>query len=203
MQRFLPTLLILVPLAAGGVSSHVTGGQDDARVSNPEPQERGPCDDPVHRQFDFWIGDWDVSQEFPQPDGSIVRLDARSTVSREMEGCALLERWRGEVQYFWEGMSSPDSLQALSVRAWDAQDGVWRIHWMDTRSPRRWVTGGNSGTFEDGVGTFHGPPNAEGWSSSRIRFHDIRPDSVEWDLASRQDPDAPWMVLWRMHFRRR
>jgi hypothetical protein len=102
MQRFLPTLLILVPLAAGGVSSHVTGGQDDARLSNPEPQERGPCDDPVHRQFDFWIGDWDVSQEFPQPDGSIVRLDARSTVSREMEGCALLERWRGEVQYFWE-----------------------------------------------------------------------------------------------------
>jgi hypothetical protein len=166
-------------------------------------QAQQPCSDPVHRQFDFSIGDWDVEQVFIMPGESVIRLPARSTVTRELKGCALLERWRREVRYFWENMARPDSLHAISIRAWDDVDHVWRIHWMDTRAPRRWLTGGSAGVFEDGVGTFLSPPNAAGWSSNRIRFYDIRPDAVEWDLAFRRAPDEPWLVVWKMHFRRR
>jgi hypothetical protein len=162
-----------------------------------------PCGDPAQRQFDFWVGDWDVRQEFPQPDGTVIRLPARSTVTREVQGCALLERWRGRVQYFWEGMTAPDSLYAISVRAWDEVDGVWRIHWLDTRAPRRWVDGGSTGGFENGVGVFLSPPNEQGFSNNRIRFFDIGQDTVEWELATRASADASWFVIWRMHFERR
>jgi hypothetical protein len=154
----------------------------------------------THRQFDFWIGEWEIEQEFPQPDGTVIRLPARATVTRELDGCALLERWRGRVQFFWEGMTMPDSLLGLSMRAFDDVDGVWRIHWMDTRGPRRWTDGGFSGGFANGVGTFLSAPGSDG-VRRRIRFYDIDAAALSWDLAV-TTPAGDWLVLWRMRFRR-
>ncbi|MDJ0921311.1 MAG: hypothetical protein QNI84_09295 [Henriciella sp.] len=53
--------------------------QDD---TTPPP----PCDTPEYHQFDFWIGDWEVSS----PDGA---AQGRNVITAEESGCLLVERW--------------------------------------------------------------------------------------------------------------
>lgn len=152
-------------------------------------------------QFDFWIGEWSVRQEIRTPDGRWIEFPARSDVTAAAGGCALVERWSGEAQFFWQGMQEPAWLEGLSVRAFDADDGVWKIWWLDSRSPDFGAP--FTGRFHDGVGTFTRttirPTGAP--LTARIRFSDITTESVRWELSIRGD-DGTWTPLWIMHFSR-
>jgi hypothetical protein len=41
-----------------------------------------PCDAPAHREFDFWLGEWEVRT----PDG---KLAGTNRIEREHDGCVL------------------------------------------------------------------------------------------------------------------
>ncbi len=74
-----------------------------------------PCDtDPRFRAFDFWIGDWDVM-------ANGVRVGT-NTISRELEGCALYERWRA---------NPASGSYGHSVNRFDPASGKWRQLWID------------------------------------------------------------------------
>lgn len=73
------------------------------------------CEDlEVHRQWDFWVGEWDV----------VVNDDARTPAGRNSirslhAGCMLLESWTGASG----GTGS-------SVNFYDGARGVWRQVWV-------------------------------------------------------------------------
>lgn len=164
-------------------------------------QETGACAAPEARQFDFWIGDWDIRQRILQQDGTWLELEASTSVSPALEGCALVEHWSGTVQFFWEGMTEPEPMEGLSVRAYDAEAGDWSIHWMDTRTPRfgepyRGTFDGDRGEFFRSWETPQGP------RTGRITFSDIAPDAVTWELAISADGGDSWTTLWIMEMRR-
>jgi hypothetical protein len=46
------------------------------------------CDSSGHGQFDFWLGDWNITQ----PDGSPGGV---SNIRRELDGCAVMESYQG------------------------------------------------------------------------------------------------------------
>jgi len=50
-------------------------------------EDAPPCSTAAYRSFDFWAGDWTVTD----PDGEVVGTN-RITV--EEQGCVLVERWR-------------------------------------------------------------------------------------------------------------
>ncbi|HEX7069651.1 MAG TPA: hypothetical protein VF190_02550 [Rhodothermales bacterium] len=62
-----------------------------AIAPRPVPGQAPPrCDqEPIHRQFDFWIGEWDVFN----PDGEHL---GRNRIERTAAGCALIETWKGD-----------------------------------------------------------------------------------------------------------
>lgn len=96
-----------------------------AQTQTPAP--RPGCDLQQHKQFDFWIGDWDVTVA-GKPAG-------HNRIERILEGCALLENWTGA-----GGMSGK------SLNFYDAQREQWHQTWVDDR-------GGSlalDGTFTDG-----------------------------------------------------
>lgn len=159
------------------------------------------CREAERRQFDFWLGTWSVEQRIRAADGTYLEFSAVDTVRSVLDGCAVIEHWHGTVQFFWAGMTAPAPLQGLSVRAWDAREGVWRIHWMDSRDPRFGEP--FTGSFADGRGVFTlegaGP---DGTTSLRRITFAPRPDgSVDWELAVRR-AGGTWVVLWTMHFTR-
>lgn len=70
------------------------------------------CAGAEHRQFDFWLGEWDVHGAGDKPVGS-------SRIERSANGCWIVEHWHGA--------SGNDG---TSTNAWDAQHGVWRQFWV-------------------------------------------------------------------------
>lgn len=87
-----------------------------------------PCASAVHHEFDFWIGDWDVTT----PDGKPAGTNRIEVV---LGGCALLENWDGA------GGGSGKSL-SLYVAA----DKQWNQTWVDSSGNRAVLTGGLEGT---------------------------------------------------------
>lgn len=171
-------------------------------VMSSEVRGADPCNSPEVRQFDFWLGDWDIDQNILQADGTWLELSAKTHVEKDLEGCALIEHWEGKVQFFWEGMKKPEPMHGLSVRAYDPESNRWRIHWMDTRHPK---FGTFEGGFSDSVGTFlKSSTGSDGKPLlTRIMFSDISHDAVTWTLAVSRDNGEQWQSLWIMDMRRR
>ncbi len=72
-----------------------------------------PCSSAEHRQFDFWIGDWQVHQ----PDGRFAGINR---ITREYGGCVVHERYATGKGYSGE-----------SLNVYDAARKVWHQTWVD------------------------------------------------------------------------
>jgi hypothetical protein len=97
MHRVTPIILLLLVCAASA------GGQDKASQ---------PCSDGAFRQFDFWIGAWEVHD-------ASGKLAGENTISLEHNGCVLVERW-----------TSARGDTGMSMNHFDPQAGLWRQHWV-------------------------------------------------------------------------
>jgi hypothetical protein len=81
------------------------------------------CTTAEHRQFDFWLGSWEVFT----PDG---KKAGDNRIEAIADGCALLERWRGR-----------GGFAGTSLNSWDAASGLWRQHWVDNQGGLLRLTG--------------------------------------------------------------
>ena len=97
--------------------------------ADPEPKAKPvPCSSEQHRQFDFWIGRWTVTEK-GQPAG-------HNDIQRILGGCALLENWTGA-----QGGTGK------SVNFFDRVDGQWHQTWVDGSGGALLL----SGKFADGA----------------------------------------------------
>ena len=160
------------------------------------------CIEDEHRQFDFWLGDWQIEQKFPQPDGEVVTLEATTSVSLAAGGCALVEHWSGDVLFYWEGMQTPAPMRGLSVRYFNPDDSRWHILWFDSRARSFGVP--FIGRFDDaGSGEFVASRQTpQGEVNTRIAFWQPEPGRVRWELAA-ANATGEWRLLWAMNMRRR
>jgi len=74
----------------------------------------GSCDAKEHRQFDFWLGEWNVHT----PDGKLAGVNR---ITREYDDCVLHERYSTGRGYSGE-----------SLNVYDAARKVWHQTWVDT-----------------------------------------------------------------------
>lgn len=171
-------------------------------IASPAAAQARACAEPAARDFDFWIGDWHIDQSILRQDGTWLELPAQTSVTATLDGCALIERWEGQVMFFWEGMNEPETLSGLSVRAYDPATGQWYIHWMDTRAPR--FDKPYVGRFVNGQGVFFRKwETPAGNRIGRVTFDGITPDSVNWALAVSSDDGRSWQTIWTMQMSRR
>ena len=98
------------------VAVHVLSGALLLAVSPARAQETEappPCSGPEHRQFDFWVGDWDVTQ----PDGTPAGTNRIEII---LGGCVLRESWT----------SATRSYAGRSFNVY-GRDGQWHQTWVD------------------------------------------------------------------------
>ncbi len=84
-----------------------------------------PCATDAHRQFDFWVGEWDV-----YPNGS-EQMVARSSIQSLHNGCAIREQW---MPLQGSGGSSLNNL--------DSDSGRWQQVWVGSGGGRVEFEGG-------------------------------------------------------------
>ncbi|WGM38465.1 hypothetical protein [Caulobacter sp. NIBR1757] len=90
---------------------------------------QAPCQEPERRQFDFWVGEWDV-----YPTGQDV-LVARSTIEKLYGGCAVRENWKP-----LKGTGGG------SLNAWRPDEKGWRQTWLDSSGAWAEFRGGWTGS---------------------------------------------------------
>jgi hypothetical protein len=79
----------------------------------PEAAEKvQPCTSGAYRQFDFWLGSWNVTEK-----GKVAGTNRIESI---LGGCALYENWLGA-----------NGLRGNSINFYDAPRGVWHQTWID------------------------------------------------------------------------
>lgn len=154
------------------------------------------------RQFDFWVGEWNIDQEIRDTDSSWLHYKATTKVQHILDQQALVEQWRGEVKFFWYNMENSQSINGYSLRYYDEPARAWRIYWMDSLNPT--VTPPFTGNFSSpGHGEFYRTTTTDGHTTfAKITFDRQDHDHVEWTLAVSKD-NTNWNVLWVMHMSRK
>ncbi len=149
-----------------------------------------PCrTSPKAHEFDFWIGEWDVTQfnQAPIPHGQGTGFN---DVHAILEGCVLLENWVGA------GGSA-----GKSFNWFDTNIGKWRQAWMsDAGGPLDYV-----GEYKDGAMRF------EGWTLKpdgshllqKLTFYNIAHDTVRQQFEQSVDSGKTWATTWDGRYVRR
>lgn len=189
-------VLLPQPVASASVGAGKGGAMPGpAAVAD---DEQAVCDRPEARQFDFWIGEWDVVNRNRTEDSATWYVTGRATdrVYAVAGGCAIVEHWRGE--------AFGTHILGYSVRAVDEESGKWKLVLLWPQ-PGRTRFGVRYGSFRHGRGLFSkevtGPDGAT--FLSRFVFSDVGSDSLRWESNRSTDGGRTWSARWIMEFRRR
>jgi hypothetical protein len=142
------------------------------------------CERPEHRQFDFWIGEWDVTL----PNGNKAGTNRIQSINA---GCALREEWTGA-----------GGTTGTSLNAFDAISGRWHQTWIGSDGILLLLDGG----LRDGAMELSGVIVARDGARThnRIRWTPISgtPATVRqlWEVSS--DGGNTWAVAFDGTYRR-
>jgi hypothetical protein len=97
-------------------------------------QNAAGCSAPEHRQFDFWIGDWEVQ-------AAAGGIAGTNVITPMLNGCVLHEQWTGNGGTIGE-----------SFNIYDRRSGTWHQTWVDSGGTLLRIDGG----LEDGAMVLRG-----------------------------------------------
>lgn len=152
------------------VLAGAAGAQDPAPATPKVPD----CKGELHRQFDFWVGDWTVIWN--------GKVAGENRIEKILDGCALLENWTGAKGH-----------QGKSLNFYDSERGVWHQTWIDHQG----LALALDGKFADGKMTLIGkkpnPLNAV-ITTHRITWTPLPSGEVRqyWDAST--DDGKTWEV---------
>jgi ketosteroid isomerase-like protein len=148
-----------------------------------------PCmHDARAREFDFWVGDWDVRTTGAPPVGPA----ARNTVTIDDNGCVVTEHW-----------VAPSGSEGQSFNLFDRSIGKWRQTWVDN-------SGGQHdyrGEIKDGnmlyIGDTPTPNGQLGRVPTKLTFFHISADSVRQYSEQSADGGKTWAMAYDLMYVRR
>lgn len=141
---------------------------------------RFPCRSQMEtHQFDFWLGEWDVTP-WAGPAVTIGRV-SKNIVTAELEHCIIHEHWTSNVGGKGE-----------SINFWDPNRRAWRQVWMDAH---QWSLD-YEGQYENGAMRFSGwTLGADGKRRlEKLTFFNIASDTVRQLFEQSADSGKSWQV---------
>ena len=131
----------------------------------------GACDAPAFRQFDFWLGEWQVRT----PAGKLAGVNR---IEREYEGCVIHEHYSTGRGYSGE-----------SLNTYDAARKVWHQTWVDSSGTLLLL----EGRIIDGNMVLEGQTTAEEGTISKHRISwTPKPDGSVRQLWESTDAKGTW-----------
>jgi hypothetical protein len=134
-----------------------------------------PCDDAQFRQFDFWLGDWDVASA-----GDNIHRGS-SHVSKEMNGCVVWENWT----------SAGSPYFGKSYNTWNPNLKRWEQYWVDTAAGVMFFHGALKDNIMD-YWTDDVPQTTGGTLQRHLQFFHLSPDKVRQFSQGSTDGGKTW-----------
>jgi len=139
-------------------------------------EKRAPCRSPEYRQFDFWVGDWDVHA----PNGPSV---GHNVVTLEQDGCLIVEHWT----------ASSGGQTGTSFNYYDVRDKKWHQLYLDNS--------GNAGAFPAMAGNLVDGKmvlltDEKQMPVSRWTWYVLVPGKVRQMAEQSNDGQKTWSIVW-------
>jgi hypothetical protein len=140
-----------------------------------------PCSAPEYRQFDFWLGEWEVR-------GPAGKVAGQNTITSTHGGCVLFENWKGA-----------GGVTGSSFNVYDPAKKKWRQMWVDG-------TGGIldlEGALVDGRMVLASAPASKSDAVNRITWERLPDGRVRqlWETSS--DGGATWKTSFDGYYTKR
>ena len=161
--------------------------KDDARfkaLADKVDRKIHPCKfSDESKQFDFWVGEWDVYN----PQG---RKTGTSVIQSIASGCGVLENWT-------DGFGG----SGKSINFYDPTDHKWYQYWVgQNNAPARYA-----GAYSDGALRYIGESSVVNGKKiiPRLTFFNVDPNTVR-QFAERSDDDGKtWTTVYDFKYIRR
>ena len=170
---------VVIVLVAGSIRA------EDSLYLSVDTTKATYCDQPEARQFDFWLGEWNMFWG----EGQNTETGTNSITS-ELRECMI------EENFVSDGL---DPFVGRSISVYDARVGRWKQTWTDNR-----------GGYLDFVGGWEGDRMLlarEVISDSlqftqRMVWYNITKSSLEWKWERSDDHGESWQLLWHISYSR-
>ncbi len=172
MRDLITRTLSLAPVFTLIVIADLAAQETAPAAPSPDEPVVEACSGPEFRQFDFWLGHWEVTDTA----GRVVGVN---TITAVAGGCGVDEYWQGA-----------RGLTGTSVNWYDPQTGKWHQVWV---GPGLYLT--LSGGIEDGNMVLAGSRQTpEGEVIDRITWIPLEDGRVQqvWDTS--RDGGETWRV---------
>jgi hypothetical protein len=145
-----------------------------------------PCSDPKHHQFDFWLGEWNVTRT-----GKPNATPAKSKISRILDSCAILEEYT----------SADGKYSGKSLNIFDSEANQWRQFWVDNEGTYFYFTG----QFQDDALHFIAKNAAANGkiTITRMTFSPMPDHKVHQYIDQSQDDGKTWTLYFDGIYSRR
>lgn len=142
-----------------------------------------PCSRPEAMQFDFWLGEWNLSW------GDTATGTNR--ITKDYDGCVIRED-------FSTNDSTP--FRGMSVSVFNVNTGKWQQTWVDNNGSYLDF----SGEFADGkmILSREAHPTGKPAFLQRMVWSDIGSNALTWSWERSDDAGKSWKSLWLINYRR-
>jgi hypothetical protein len=148
-----------------------------------------PCTAPQQKQFDFWVGDWDLT--WPGQNAGETGHGTNS-IKRILDDCIVQENF-----------ASLDTthMRGTSVSVFDPKSAHWKQTWVDNQGSYLDFTG----EFKDGQmilqREFTRPDGVR--MMQRMVYKNIAANEFDWSWESSTDGGKTWQANWPIHYKRK
>ena len=153
--------------------------------------QKTPCtNDPVYRQFDFWIGEWEVY-------GKNGKKAGDSKIDLILDSCIILENWKSANAFnglFYAGKS---------FNTFNSVSKQWQQTWVDNAGG---TTEFLEGHYENNKMIFKTKPfpaSSDTTAVRRLTFYNLGPDKVRQYSEISKDNEKTWSPEYDLEYRRK
>jgi len=146
------------------------------------------CSLSQQKQFDFWLGDWDLTSPSDKP-GEVVH--SANSIKRILGGCIIQENFQ----------TGDTSLIGTSVSVFEPVVGKWKQTWVDNQGSYLDFTG----ELKDGQMILSREATRPDGTKimQRMVWKNITANELDWSWERSKDSGKTWEVVWPIHYKRK
>lgn len=149
-----------------------------------------PCSDSTYRQFDFWIGEWEVF-------GTNNKKAGDSRITLVLDSCIILEEWTSA------SVNKGIRYAGKSYNTYNAARKRWQQYWVDNAGG---VTEYFYGRYEPGKMILETANEKQPDGSVKIQkmtFYHLSPDKVRQHGENSTDNGKTWKTDFDLEYKRK
>lgn len=157
------------------------------RIASAQTQPEHPCSSPEYSQFDFWVGEWELTWQ--DSAGKVER--GMNSVMKDFNGCVIHERF---ASFF-------DGYRGESFTVYNPKEKEWQQTWVDSKGNYMLFTGGLKNKVMD---LRMEKTNAKGQKELfSMIWTNVTKDSLDWVWRKSLDDGKKWQTLWKIKYKSR